>query len=243
MTLAALGLAIAIGFGMGILGGGGSIVAVPVFTFLLHFPPKDAVATSLAVIGLAAAAGAIGSYLRGVLPLRIAISVGVSAMVGAVAGGAAGARLADQTQLVILAVVMLGAAGAMWRSTPDAGPQPTRGLPFLIALGLAIGALTGLVGVGGGFLIVPALVLFAGLPVPKAGAASLFVITLSALSALPSYLGRTSLSWSFIVPFALVAGAGTIAGGVVAHRLPQRRVQQAFAAALVLLASYVLTQA
>ena len=69
MTLTALGLAIAMGFGMGLLGGGGSIVAVPALTFLLHFPPKDAVATSLAVVGLAAAAGALGSFVRGVLPL------------------------------------------------------------------------------------------------------------------------------------------------------------------------------
>jgi uncharacterized membrane protein YfcA len=243
MTLTALGLAIAMGFGMGLLGGGGSIVAVPALTFLLHFPPKDAVATSLAVVGLAAAAGALGGFLRGVLPLTIAITVGLSATVGAVAGGAAGARLSDQTQLTMLSIVMCGAAVAMWRPRPLERSAPRRRLPFLIVLGLAIGALTGLVGVGGGFLIVPALVLFTGLPLAKAAAASLFVITLSALAALPNYAGRTSLSWTFIIPFALAAGMAAIAGGMVAHRLPQRRVQQAFAVTLVLLASYVFTQA
>lgn len=243
MTLTALALAIGIGFAMGLLGGGGSIVAVPVLTFLLDFSPKDAVATSLAVVGFAAAVGAAGSYVRGVLPMRIAITVAIAATVGAAAGGAAGARLADETQLIILAIVMLAAAAAMLRPPPLAPPDAARRVPFLMALGLAIGVLTGLVGVGGGFLIVPALVVGAGLPMPKAAAASLFVIMLSAMSALPSYLGRTSLSWSFIVPFAIAAGAAVVVGSIVAQRLPQRLLQQAFAAALVVLASYVLIQA
>ena len=243
MTLTAFALAIAMGFGMGLLGGGGSIVAVPALTFLLYFPPKDAVAMSLAIVGLAAAAGALGSFVRGVLPLRIAITVGLSATVGALGGGAAGARLSDEVQLTLLSMVMFGAAVAMWRPQPREGSTRERTLPLLIGLGLAIGALTGLVGVGGGFLIVPALVLFAGLPLPKAAAASLFVITLSTLSALPNYLGRTTLSWTFIAPFALAAGVAAIGGGMVAHRLPQRRLQQAFAVTLVVLASYVFTQA
>jgi uncharacterized membrane protein YfcA len=243
MTLTALGLAIAMGFGMGLLGGGGSIIAVPALTFLLHFPPKDAVATSLAVVGLAAAAGTAGSLVRRVLPVTIAITVGASATVGAFAGGAAGARLTDRTQLWMLAIVMFGAAFAMWRPQPLERSAGERRLPMLIGLGLAIGALTGLVGVGGGFLIVPALVLFAGLPLPRAAAASLFIIMLSTLSALPSYVGRTTLSWTFIVPFALAAGAAAIAGGIIAPRLPQRRLQQAFAVVLVLLASFVLIRA
>jgi uncharacterized membrane protein YfcA len=175
-----------------------------------------------------------------VLPLTIAIVVGLSATVGAFAGGMAGARLSDGTQLSLLSMVMFGAALAMWRPPPRDASTRERPLPLLVALGLAIGALTGLVGVGGGFLIVPALVLFAGLPLPRAAAASLFVITLSTLSALPGYLGRTTLSWTFIVPFALAAGVAAIGGGIVAHRLPQRRLQRAFAVVLVLLASYVL---
>ena len=243
MTLTAIAVALATGFGMGLLGGGGSLVAVPALTFLLHFPPKDAVATSLAVVGFGAAAGALGGFIRGVLPMTIAITVGLSATVGAFAGGAAGARLPDQIQLSILAIVMLVAALAMWRPGQRTVPASRRAPGFLIALGLGIGALTGLVGVGGGFLMVPALVLGAGLPLPKAAATSLFVIALSALSALPNYASRTTLSWTFIVPFALLAGGAAIAGGAVADRLPQRRLQQAFAIALVVLASYVLIQA
>jgi uncharacterized membrane protein YfcA len=243
MTPTAVALALAIGFGMGLLGGGGSIVAVPALTFLLHFPPKDAIATSLVVVGFAAVAGVAGSLVRGVLPVMVAITVGLSATVGAFAGSAAGARLPDHVQLSLLAVVMLAAAIAMWRPRPIARHASDRPVPMLVAIGLGVGALTGLVGVGGGFLIVPALVLGAGLPLPKAAAASLFVIALSALSALPNYTGRTVLSWAFIAPFALVAGAAAISGGLVAHRLPQRRLQRAFALTLVILASYVLIKA
>lgn len=242
MTLTAIAVALVIGFGMGLLGGGGSIVAVPALTFLLHFPPKDAIVTSLAVVGLAAAAGAVGGLVRGVLPLSIALTVGLSATIGAFAGGVAGARLSDHVQLSILALVMFGAAVAMWRPRPIR-PRPPRGAPYLIALGLVIGALTGLVGVGGGFLIVPALVLGAGVPLPKAAAASLFVIMLSALSALAGYAGHASIAWNFVAPFAVVAGAAAIAGGAIAHRVPQQRLQQAFAVTLVILGSYVLIQA
>ena len=243
MTITAIALALAIGFGMGLLGGGGSIIAVPALTFLLHFPPKDAVATSLAVVGFAAAAGALGSFMRGMLPLSVAVTVGLSATVGAFAGGVAGSRISDQAQLSILSIVMFGAALAMWRLPAGRRTASDHKSALLISLGLGIGALTGLVGVGGGFLIVPALVLGAGLPLPKAAAASLFVITVSALSALPNYAGRTAMSWTFIVPFAILAGAAAIAGGAAAQRLPQRRLQRAFAAVLVILASYVLVQA
>jgi hypothetical protein len=107
-------------------------------------------------------------------------------------------------------------------------------------LGLPLGMLTGLIGVGGGFLIVPALVLVAGLPMREAAGASLIVIAMAAASGLIGYLGRTPLVPSFIVPFALTAAIGTVSGGLVAHRLPQRRLRQVFAAVLVVLGSWVL---
>ncbi len=127
------------------------------------------------------------------------------------------------------------------RAAPWArGTHASKGL--LAALGLAIGVLTGLVGVGGGFLIVPALVIGAGLPMQQAAAASLLVIALAALSGLAGYLGHATPAWEFILPLAAIAAAGTLAGGIIALRLPQRRLQQAFAVSLVLLGSYVLVQ-
>jgi len=248
MTPGAVALALAIGLSMGVLGGGGSIIAVPALTFLLHFPPKEAVVTSLAIVGAVAAVGAISAIVRGAMPVALAAVVGVAAIAGAYAGGLAGSHLADRTQLLLLAVIMLVAALVLWRRS-DHGQQVS-GLPrprphplLLAALGVSVGAITGLVGVGGGFLIVPALVIWARQPMQQAAAASLFVIALAALAAIPGYAGRVTLDWSFIAPFVAIGGCGVVAGGVVAQYLPQRRLQRAFAAALAILASYVLTRA
>lgn len=243
MTVTAVGLALAIGLAMGILGGGGSIIAVPAFTFLLHLSPKDAIVTSLAVVGLAATAGAIGGLVRGVVPIAVSLTVGLSATIGAYAGAAAGARISDHAQLAILAAVMFVAAVALWREQRGTVARVAHASTGLLAvLGLAVGALTGLVGVGGGFLIVPALAIGAGLPMQQAAAASLFVIALAAFSGLAGYLGHATPAWGFILPFGAIAAAGTLAGGTIASRLPQRRLQQAFAVSLVLLGSYLLVQ-
>ncbi len=237
----ALGLAIGIGLVLGALGAGGSILAVPALTILLHFPPKEAVVTSLAMVATAASFGAVGAFMRGTLPLAAGLVVGAAATVGALIGGFAGARLADATQLRLLGVVMLVAAALMiWRPAAHSTPGQRRPLAVMLLLGFPLGILTGLIGVGGGFLIVPALVIVARLPMREAAGASLIVITMAALSGLAGYLGNTPLTPSFIVPFAMTAAVGTLAGGMVAHRLPQHRLQQVFATTLVVLGSYVL---
>ena len=243
MTFTAVALALVIGLAMGILGGGGSIIAVPAFTFLLHLPPKDAVVTSLAVVGLAATVGAISGLLRGVVPIAVALVVGLSATLGAYAGAMVGARISDHVQLTILAAVMFVAAIALWREQAGIVRRARHASTGLLAmLGVSIGVVTGLVGVGGGFLIVPALAIGAGLPMQQAAAASLFVIAVAAFSGLAGYLGHTTPAWGFIVPFAAIAAAGTLAGATIAVRLPQRRLQQAFAVSLAVLGSYVLVQ-
>jgi len=241
MTLTALGLAMGIGLVMGMLGGGGSILAVPALTLLLHFTPKEAVVISLAMVAVAATAGAVGSFIRGTLPLAAGLTVGLAATVGALLGGFVGAQLADATQLRMLGVVMLMAAALMfWHPVVEGAPAPRRSVPVLLAIGFPLGLLTGLIGVGGGFLIVPALVIAARLPMREATGASLVVMAMAAVSGLTGYLGQTPLALSFIVPFAVVAALGALGGGVIADRLPQRRLQQAFATTLVVLGSYVL---
>ncbi len=241
MTLTAAALAIGIGLVMGMLGGGGSILAVPALTLMLHFTPKEAIVISLSMVAVAATVGAVGSFIRGTLPLAAGLIVGLAATAGALLGGFVGAQLADATQLRMLGVVMLVAATLMfWRPVTDVSPAARRSVPVLLALGFPLGILTGLIGVGGGFLIVPALVIVARLPMREAIGASLVVMAMAATSGLAGYLGQTPLALSFIGPFAVVAAIGTLAGGMIAHRLPQRRLQQAFATTLVVLGSYVL---
>lgn len=241
MTAVAVAIALALGAVMGLLGGGGSILAVPVFTFFLGLPPKEAVVTSLAVIGIAATAGAVSALLRRVVPLGVTLTVGAAATAGAYGGSLIGARLSDQSQLTMLAIVMFIAAAVMWRR-PDTTAGRTIGRPMLAALGAAIGAVTGLVGVGGGFLVVPALVIGAGLTMQEAASASLLVIALAAFSGLAGYFAHVAIDWSMVAPFAALAAVGTLAGAHFAGRLPQRRLQQVFATALVIVGVYTLVR-
>ena len=244
MTPTGLMLALLIGLGMGLLGGGGSLVAVPAFSFLMHFPPKDAIVTSLAIVGVAAAAGAVAGLVRRALPFTTAAIVGVSAMAGASFGSRIGAMLSDRTQFVVLGLLMLVAAAALlWSPRSRAVSSAPAATPLLAVIGLVAGALTGLVGVGGGFLIVPALVIGGRLSMRQSAAASLLVIALAAAAAIPGYVGTVTLDWSFIAPLAGVAAIGAIAGGTLAQQLPQRRLQQAFAALLVVLGPYLLLKA
>jgi uncharacterized membrane protein YfcA len=243
MTIAAMVLALVIGSLVGLMGGGGSIVAVPALTLVLGLETKDAIVTSLIVIGFSALAGTAGAWARGVLRFRIGATVGISAMAGAAAGAVAGARLPDHWQLTILAVIMFVAAALLWRepSRPVAAfaAAPSR----LIVIGLGVGALTGLVGVGGGFLMVPALVAMAGLTMTEAGGASLLAMVLSTAAAVPAYAYAAPPNWEFIAPFAMIAAVAALAGGAVAVRMPQRLLQHAFASILVILGSYLLLKA
>jgi uncharacterized membrane protein YfcA len=244
MTLEALILAGAIGGVMGLLGGGGSILAVPAFTFILGLSPKEAVATSLVVVGFAAAVGAVRGLMSGVVRPALALVVGGSAMMGSVVGSVIGTRITDHMQLQILAVVMVAAAVMLvrqpgTRTATGNGASPS----MLTAIGFSTGILTGVVGVGGGFLIVPALVVAAGMTMQQAAAASMCVIALAAVSALAGYFAAITLDWSFIVPLAVIAALATLAGARLAYRLPQRALQRAFAISLVVIGSWVWVRA
>lgn len=244
MTALTWVLAAGIGIALGLLGGGGSILTVPVFTYVLGFEPKQAIAMSLPVVGIAAAAGAVSGLRRGTLPLAPAVMVGAATMVGAF-GGARVARLLDgRTQLMLLAIAMLSAAVAMWfraKTTNGLATRQGQRHPIvLVAIGLGVGTLTGVVGIGGGFLIVPALVVAGGLRMREATTASLLVITFSAAAGMAGYLGHVDFAWRIIGPFAAMASAGVVAGGALAGRISQQYLQRSFAAALVLLACYML---
>ena len=165
-------------------------------------------------------------------------------MVGSFAGARLSSGLTGRAQLVMLAVAMLSAAFAMWRRSrlDTRPPQPAaqRHPLLLSAVGLGVGLLTGVVGIGGGFMIVPTLVIAAGLQMREAASASLLVIALSAASGLAGYLGHVDFVWPVVVPFALMAAAGVLAGGLAAARVSHGLLQQGFAFLLVILACYIL---
>ena len=245
MTLTAAALALTVGVAIGLFGGGGSLLLVPALTYVMGFETKQAVATSLAVVGISAAVGAVAAGAKGALPIRPAFIVGIATMVGAFGGAIVGARLGDAVQLTIFGVVALIAAVILaWQSTRGGAARGAdrgaRRAVVMAAAGMGVGVVTGLVGVGGGFLIVPALVMAAGLEMREAASVSLFVLVLATASALVGYAGRVPLAWAFVLPFAVVASIGTIAGGRAGYAMPQRLLQQMFAGALVLVAAFVL---
>lgn len=242
MAVTAIGLGVVIGLALGLLGGGGSILAVPIFVYVLHLDPKPAIAMSLAVVGVTSAVGLAGHWRAGNVNLRVGTVFGLVAMAGTYAGASIAPWVSGATQLIIFGAVMLVAAAFMFRGRSGVVPalSARRGRVALVVLeGLAVGLLTGVAGVGGGFLIVPALVLLE-LPMVEAVGTSLAIIAMNSAVGFYGYLGHVPIDWRAM---ALVT-AGTVPGiasGVLLHRfVPQHALRRVFAVFLVLVAAFIL---
>ncbi len=245
MPALALAFAALIGLSLGLLGGGGSILTVPVLVYVLGISAKPAIAMSLPVVGVTSLFGAGLHWRLGNVRVRTALSFGLLAMVGAFGGAKLSVYVSGAAQLVLLAVVMLGSAASMLRGglpqRTEVGATPARpGLLVPVALG--VGTLTGLVGIGGGFLVVPALVLLAGVPMKQAIGTSLLVIAMNSASGFAGYVGTVPVDWAFLAGFTAVAVVGGLAGTMLAARLPQRTLKQVFALFLLAMGSFVLYQ-
>ncbi len=247
--LAGLAFAAVIGLTLGLMGGGGSILTVPVFVYVLGFPAKTAIAMSLPMVGVTSLVGAFAHWRAGRVHLRTAGIFGVFAMAGSYAGARLAVFIPGAVQLLLLATTMLAAAMLMLRpmtlSVPntsvDSGggePLPGRMLPAAFAVGL----LTGIVGIGGGFLIVPALVLLARVPMKQAVGTSLLVIAMNAAAGSLGYLGTLIIPWGFLVVFTAVAVAGILVGTSLVRFVPAVALKRAFAVFLLLVGGFVLYQ-
>lgn len=238
-TLAAL-----IGISLGLLGGGGSILAVPILAYVVGMPTKAAIAASLLVVGTTSIIGAIRHWSADNIDVRTALAFGVVSMAGSFAGGKFAAHLSDTVQLTIFAVVMLAASASMFRSRGEqhdsAGARPR--LPLVITAAALVGLLTGIVGVGGGFLIVPALVLFSGLSMRRAVGTSLLVIAMNSASGFIAYAGHVEIDWSYTTIFTLFAIGGVFIGSAMVPYVSQVALKRAFAVFLVAVASLILYQ-
>jgi len=246
MTLALLG-ALLVGLSLGLLGSGGSILTVPVLVYLLGEPPKQAIAESLLIVGGIALLGAVPYALRGLVDFRNVLFFGLPGMAGTYLGAWLSQFVSGEVQLLTFALVMVLAAYFMARPTP-LRTTPGKRKPWKIVLdGLSVGALTGFVGVGGGFLIVPALVLLGGLPMHLAVGTSLLVIAVKSFAGFYKYLHllpALGLSVNYPVAglFILVGTLGSFLGGRVAVGLPQEGLKRGFALFLVAMGVYILAQ-
>lgn len=253
MTTMILG-ALAIGLTLGLLGSGGSILTVPVLVYLVGHNDKAAIAESLAIVGAIAFVGMLPYARKRQVDWRSVALFGIPGMGGTYAGAWLAKFVSGPLQLVLFAVVMLLAAVVMFRKskveagTSDDTNRRTHHAAWKVVLeGLVVGVVTGLVGVGGGFLIVPALVVLGGLPMRLAVGTSLVVVSLKSFTGFFKYLGilgafGSGVDWNTIGVFALVGIVGSLIGNVLSQRIQQEALKRAFAGFLVVMGFFVLVR-
>ena len=235
-------LAALIGVVLGLLGGGGSILAVPVLAYGASLPAKEAIATSLVVVGTTSVFALIPHAFRGHVAWRTGAIFSATAMVGAYLGGLAAGAFSGTTLLLLFAAMMVATALAMFHGRSEPAPNKLhRELPvgWVVAEGLAVGAATGLVGAGGGFLVVPALVLLGGMEMHKAVGTSLMVIALKSFAAFAGHAAHVSIDPQLAGVVSVAAVAGSVVGGVLAHRVPAPMLRQVFAGFVMSMAGFV----
>lgn len=240
-------LAVLIGVSLGLLGGGGSILTVPILVYVIGVPAHEAIALSLLVVGTTSITALIPHARGGRVRWKTGIVFGLTSMVGAFGAGKLAHHIPSTVLLVAFGAMMLVTAVAMMRGRAGAEPEDTSGeatLPVLkiMAEGLVVGAVTGLVGAGGGFLVVPALMWLGKLPMRAAVGTSLLVIAMKSFAGFGGYLANVSVDWSLA---ALVTGAavvGSFGGAALAGRMPQDLLRRAFAWFVVTMAVLVLFQ-
>jgi len=239
-----LALSLLIGVSLGFFGGGGSILTVPLLVYVFGLDPKTAIASSLLVVGSASISGAYQHWHAGNVEIRTGLLFGAAGMTGAYIGGRVGAFLDGTLLLLLFASMMVLTSVAMWQGRrARSGSAPTkRATTHLILQGLAVGSFTGLVGAGGGFLIVPALTLWAGLSIRSAIGTSLFVIVLNTLAGFLGYLSHVEVDFMLIAAVAGMAIAGSFLGSRLAHRVDPASLRRAFAVFVGAMAVFILVR-
>jgi uncharacterized membrane protein YfcA len=256
--LAAAALGVLIGVVLGGLGGGGGVLTVPALVYLLGQPAQDATTSSVVVVGISAVAGVLARARSGSVDWRTAVVFGIAGVPAALLGTLLNRHVAEPVLLLSFAATTLVAAALMLVGPPRSDPgedepadspdprdgprsalaarsrQRIRRAVPVVACGLTVGFLTGFLGVGGGFLVVPALVIALRMPMALAIGTSLAIITINALASFVSRVAAADLDWAVLVPFTLAAVLGTFLGKRVADRLSGSTLRRAFAVLLIL---------
>jgi uncharacterized protein len=254
IVAATLGLGLLIGLSLGALGGGGSILTVPALVYVIGQDARAATTSSLFIVGITSVIAALGHARSGRVRWGVGVAFGVTGIAAGFAGTAVN-RLVDPDVLLLAfaAVIVVAAVGMLAHSrgeepTPQGGdaPLPARRwtpgrIGRIAGAGLLVGFMTGFFGVGGGFVIVPALTLALGMSMPQAVATSLVVISINSAGALLARAGTAHFDWAVIIPFTLAAVAGSLGGKVVADRVSGATLTRAFAVLLIAVAVYTAT--
>ena len=251
--LTAISLITLVGLSLGLLGGGGSLLAVPALTYGAGLPAQEAIATSLVIVGATSLFALIPHARRGNVAWRVGAAFAGSSMIGAYLGGSLARRFSASTLLIFFATLMVTTALAMLRGRARALEEEAEGereresggelsLSLALPIGAAVGVVTGLVGAGGGFLIVPALTLLGGMPLRGAVGTSLMVISLNAFAAFAGHSAHVSVDLPLITTLTLAALGGSVLGASGAARLPTELLRRGFALFVLLMAAYIVAR-
>lgn len=245
LTIVAAGLVI--GLLLGLTGGGGSILTVPLLVYVVGLDAKIAIATSLLVVGLASMAALLPHSRTGNVYWRTGLLFGAAGMAGAYTGGRLAVFFSDAALLLLFAAVMIGSGSAMLRrrapapsstAAPGHGTSvPARNWLRVVADGFVVGIVTGLVGAGGGFLVVPALVLLGGLPMHAAVGTSLLVIAMKCFAGLAGYIAHVPIDPTSAAIVGGFAIAGTTIGCRLSRAVSGAQLQTGFGAFVLIIAA------
>lgn len=247
MIALTIGLAVFVGIALGLLGGGGSILTVPLLAYVAGMDAKQAIATSLLVVGVTSAIGAISHARAGHVQWRTGLIFGGAGMAGAFGGGWLARFIPGSFLLIGFAVMMVATAVAMLRgrkdrNTPEADDGGHLPVPKIIAEGLVVGLVTGLVGAGGGFLVVPALALLGGLPMPVAVGTSLVVIAMKSFAGLAGYLSSVQIDWAVALAVTTAAVVGALIGARLTAMVKPDALRRAFGWFVLTMSAVILAQ-
>jgi uncharacterized protein len=245
MIALAVILTVLVGVSLGLLGGGGSILMVPLLAYVAGMDSKQAIATSLLVVGVTSAVGAISHARAHRVQWRTALVFGGAGTLGAFAGSLTGRFIPGSVLLIGFAVMMVATGVAMVRGRRAVDPtRQSRGMPVAkaLALGAGVGAVTGLVGAGGGFLIVPALALLGGLSMPMAVGTSLIVIAMNSIAGFGGQLTAVALDWRLAGILTAAAVVGVLGGALLTSKLNPDVLRGTFGWFVLAMSSVVLAQ-
>ena len=229
--LTALVLSVLIGLSLGFLGGGGSILTVPILVYVVGLEPRNAIATSLLVVGVASVAAMLSHARQGRVDWQVGLVFGASSMAGAFVGGHLAHLLPAKLLLAGFTLMMIVTGGAMMRrrGTLLERVSGKHGFAKATLVGIGIGLLTGMVGAGGGFVIVPALVFFSCLPMCTAVGTSLLVISMNSFAGFVGTLGHTTIPWRLALAVTAASVLGSIVGALFAQRVRPESLRTGFA--------------
>ena len=236
-------LATIIGLTLGLLGGGGSILTVPVLVYILEIDPKTSIALSLGIVGITSFVGSFKHFRDNNIQFKTALLFSPFAMIGSFLGAKLSFYLNPNIQLLLFSIIMILASIFMLKKKNDSTQKSKdTSKALLIFIAIIVGIITGIVGVGGGFLIVPALTILGDVSIKKSIGTSLVIIFLNSIAGFLGYYYQVVIDWEFLVSFSSFSIAGVLIGSHFMKYIPKDTLKKVFAYFLIIMGIFILSK-